>query len=114
MSIKLTPWQETLTLWKRMSEIPDCKIESGSLFKKRILSKLGICNRQHGCPLCDRFWCKRDCPLGDCSNEATPCYSTPYADWETYIHEGWHSQERAKKFYDFLLKKEEAENKDIR
>lgn len=108
-------WTECLALWKYLSELPD---EETALrgwayhcesIKQGVLEILGIGYRINGCPFCEEFLHEHNCPFGDCGSEgSSPCYNTPYKMWEDETDKGWHRQELARDFYEYLLKKKEV------
>jgi len=100
--IRKQAWEETLALWKRLSEIPDRELkwrEKGNDFKNDVLAELGIERKQFGCPFCEVYYETDECPLGKCGHKGYDCYGTPYEYWEDHAH----NQKAAKKFYKYLL-----------
>lgn len=99
-------WEECLTLWKYMSELPSrvLSLEEDDIgdFKNAILDILNIGKRFNGCPFCEKYYDKSSCPLGDCSGEACPCFKTPYARYDKSFDRGYHSQRFAKAFFNYL------------
>ena len=111
---KYTAEEETLMLWKKLSETPTQFIKDQNVadFKNSILKELGIGERMFGCPLCEKYNSDgedNNCPLGKCVisiKKRQPCFSTPYHTWlEKIIHNDTHDQELAKAFYEYLLMK---------
>lgn len=112
-------WAECIALWHEMSIMDDThSIRRIDEFKNNILMRIGIGKRDLGCPFCEVYYDKSDCPLGDCERarkiiDMKPCFKTPFYDWsECYIDKKYHNKEFAKKFYDYLvdLKIKEDEN----
>lgn len=111
-----TAWKECLMLWKKLSETPDTDVPKGdvtytaTLFKNKVLKKLGIRKRKFGCPFCESFFNTRKCPLGNCKGWSRSCLSTSYHWWERKVEvERKHKQDLAKDFYDYLQKKYDEE-----
>ncbi|MBT9164048.1 MAG: hypothetical protein DDT23_00037 [candidate division WS2 bacterium] len=103
-------WEETLALWSHLAERPDEEvIGKPSEWLPKVLEELGICHTQKGKPFCEIYANTPNCPLGDCSVRwmPAPCWSrTPYYEWEREMTcNGWHRQEKARKFYNFLVEK---------
>lgn len=105
-------WNECLTLWGTLSEMPDTyTIKSVSEFKQNILRQLGIGDKEFGCPFCSKYNGTPNCPLGDCTysirmeGRKAPCFYTPYGTWQDGIIDGTHVQRYAKEFYGFLINK---------
>ncbi len=104
--------QETLKLWKRLSEISSYYPfkESARDFKNEILEELGIGERMFGCPLCEVHNNTDHCPLGACTrnescNILQSCFRTAYSDWQDDMNSNnHHNQKHATAFYEHLLR----------
>lgn len=99
-------FDECLILWKVLSEMPDTyTLRKPAEFKQNILSRLGIGERDFGCPLCDKFIETSDCSIGNCKFNVAPCYNTAFDKWETDMFElEKHCQKHAIEFYNHLKK----------
>ncbi len=101
------PEEETLLLWKRLKDTPSCFVdEFPNVFKNKILRKLGIGERRYGCPLCHTYKNQGGCPLGEENACWDGCMYTPYRYWHSrMMKEGYHDQDAAREFYEYLVKK---------
>ena len=116
-------WEQVLKLWKRMSEIPDCKVyEYQSKFKARILSEfkarilkeLEMPPMPSSCPFCNEYYYDdgitsnscHGCPINYGDSDTYCLYHTPYSQWSEHMsNSNEHSQRLAKNFYDWLKEK---------
>lgn len=68
-----------LELWKRLSH-------TRKQNKLSTLEEMGYSGVKNSCPLCEIYWLKPTCPIGDCNIErGGPCEGgTPYMVWSLY------------------------------
>lgn len=94
-------WDECLALWKEASETKTGVAIGKFTFKNRILSKLyPLKEITYGCPFCIAYDCE-ECPLNHCAD-------SPYGSWADGVDsKGKHYKSKAKKFYNYLLKRYE-------
>ena len=106
-------WDECLEMWERLSEIPNKSSSIG--IKSEVLRDMGITERYlRGCPMCETYYdydadnlCN-ECPIQkyiviSIVTSCFGCLKTPYDNYEGKCYDEFvHSQELAKKFYDWL------------
>jgi len=110
-------WEMTLALWKDLGTTDysdifpkgttdhNLKFELIWEFKNNILVKLGYPKSLHGCPFCQYFYMKKDCPLGSCYMSAACVQGYSYKKWVVDLLKcGKPNKQYALQFYNELIK----------
>ena len=114
--IEKKAWRMVLPLWKNLGtnnysstfirSINNHGLIHPSRLKNHVLMKLGYDKCDAGCPFCEYFFCKKDCPLNGCEELLNGCYKYNYNYWEKIMFaRAEHNKKYALKFYHEMVLK---------